>query len=325
MPGLRWTDAGAKEILDLRYPSSPVALGADAGDDLRLLSASGDGSHVFVITNRGGDLTRLESVGLTSGDAKTIASDPQKMVDVSQVVMDAGTSAIQAVGYTGESVRWQAVGPEFAPVMSMACGYHRCGDLIAAEFSADNRRCLLKSSSSLEPGTIRLSDSDTRRALMLWQEMPNIDRASLCETKQFAYTARDGTRIPAFLTTPHIGKPPWPLVVFPHGGPHMRTFPGFDGRVQFFASRGYAVLQPNYRGSRGYGKRFMNAADGQWGTGVIQSDISDGVTECERRGIADKGRVAIFGGSYGGYAALAGLAFTRTSTPPVSVCSAFPI
>ena len=90
----------------------------------------------------------------------------------------------------------------------------------------------------------------------------------------------------------------------------MRTHPGFDGRVQFLASRGYAVLQPNFRGSRGYGKAFMNAGDGQWGRGVMQTDVADGMDHLIKSGVADVKRTAIFGGSYGGYAALAGLAFT---------------
>ena len=132
----------------------------------------------------------------------------------------------------------------------------------------------------------------------------------MCETTAIRYTARDGYRIPDYLTLPNEGKAPWPLVVFPHGGPRMRTHYGFDGRVQFLASRGYAVLQPNFRGSRGYGKAFMNAGDGQWGKGVMQTDVTDGVDHLIREGVAAPRRVAILGGSYGGYAALAGLAFT---------------
>jgi dipeptidyl aminopeptidase/acylaminoacyl peptidase len=145
---------------------------------------------------------------------------------------------------------------------------------------------------------------------MLWHERPELDHVALCEATAIEYAARDGTRIPAYLTVPRDGKPPWPMVVFPHGGPRMRTYPGFDGRVQFLASRGYAVLQPNFRGSRGYGKAFMNAGDGQWGRGVMQTDVTDGVAHLIRVGTVDSRQVAILGGSYGGYAALAGLAFT---------------
>jgi len=123
------------------------------------------------------------------------------------------------------------------------------------------------------------------------------------------YRARDGVEIPAYLTLPRSGCKPFPLVVFPHGGPRLRTFWGFDGRVQFLANRGYAVLQPNYRGSKGYGKNFLNAGNREWG-GKMQDDITDGVAHLVAGGIADPKRIAIFGGSYGGYAALAGLAFT---------------
>ena len=125
------------------------------------------------------------------------------------------------------------------------------------------------------------------------------------------YKARDGTDISGYLTAaPGMSKNPLPLIVFPHGGPNKQTFWGYDPRVQFFVSRGYAVFQPNFRGSSGFGKKFQNAGDGQWGRGVMQDDVSDGVKWLVEGGIADPRRVAIVGGSYGGFAALAGLAFT---------------
>ena len=132
------------------------------------------------------------------------------------------------------------------------------------------------------------------------------------------YTARDGTSIPAFQTLPpgSSGKN-LPLVVLPHGGPHRHDHYGFDWLAQFLATRGYAVLQPQFRGSTGYGEAFRKAGEHQWG-GLMQDDITDGVKALLDKGVADPHRICIVGVSYGGYAALAGAAFT----PDLYVCAA---
>ena len=132
----------------------------------------------------------------------------------------------------------------------------------------------------------------------------------LGEFKEISYKARDGTVIPAYLTRP-AGKSdtPGPLIVLPHGGPNARDYPQFDWIVQFLASRGYAVLQPQFRGSTGFGDAFREAGYRQWG-GLMQDDVTDGVHAMIDQGIADPHRICIVGASYGGYAALAGAAFT---------------
>ena len=126
-----------------------------------------------------------------------------------------------------------------------------------------------------------------------------------------SYKARDGLTIPAYLTLPRgqAKDRPLPVVVHPHGGPSWRDVWEYNPEVQFLASRGYAVFQVNFRGSTGYGKQFWTAGFKQWGR-AMQDDITDGVKYLIEKGIADKDKVAIFGASYGGYAVLAGLAFT---------------
>jgi dienelactone hydrolase len=129
--------------------------------------------------------------------------------------------------------------------------------------------------------------------------------------KAVRYTARDGQQIPAYLTIPKgSGGGGLPTIIFPHGGPWARDMWGYDAISQFLANRGYAVLQPNFRGSTGYGKSFLNAGNGEWGTGIMQHDLSDAVKYLIDSKVADPERIAIMGGSYGGYATLAGLAFT---------------
>ncbi|MBK8601747.1 MAG: S9 family peptidase [Saprospiraceae bacterium] len=135
--------------------------------------------------------------------------------------------------------------------------------------------------------------------------------------KPISYKSSDGLMIPAYLTLPPGGKTKnLPVVILVHGGPKgPRDYWGYNPQVQFLANRGYAVLQPNFRASGGYGKAFLNAGDLQWGK-LMQDDITWGVKHLISTGVADKNKVAIMGGSYGGYATLAGLAFT----PDVYAC-----
>jgi len=150
----------------------------------------------------------------------------------------------------------------------------------------------------------------THEATQLASTYPNLDEADLGEMKPWPYKARDGLDIPAYLTLPP-GKAPknLPVVIVPHGGPGARDALGFDWMAQFFANRGYAVLQPNFRGSTGYGTKFEEAGYGEWGL-KMQDDVTDGVKKLIADGIADPKRICIVGASYGGYAALAGAAFT---------------
>ncbi|MEK7954474.1 alpha/beta hydrolase family protein [Luteolibacter soli] len=308
--GVRWIDGGAKELVDLRDGGDRVLLRVPGGDDLRLLAASDEGRQAWIITNQGSELTQLKRIDLVTGAIQAVAADPLGRVDVENVIFDPQSNRPVAVSYFDEVVRWQPLEREFDNVLQRTMKTPDDGELVVAGFSADRSRWLLGRQRGGQPASVWLYNSASRRLGHLWNERPGIDPAWLCQTKPISITVRDGTRIPAFLTTPRTGKEPWPMVVFPHGGPHMRTVTGFDGRVQFLASRGYAVLQPNFRGSRGYGKSFMNASDRQWGTGIMQNDLTDSVKAMVQRGIAAKHRVAIFGGSYGGYAAMAGLAFT---------------
>jgi dipeptidyl aminopeptidase/acylaminoacyl peptidase len=185
-------------------------------------------------------------------------------------------------------------------------------------WSTDGSRTLAKVESPSAPPVYYLIDFKTHHADIAAEEYPALESAALGEFREITYKARDGTAIPAYLTLPP-GKQPGtaPLVVLPHGGPNARDYPRFDWMVQFLATRGYAVLQPQFRGSTGFGEAFERAGYRQWG-GLMQDDVSDSVKAMIDQGIADPHRVCIVGMSYGGYAALAGAAFT----PTLYVCAA---
>jgi len=159
-------------------------------------------------------------------------------------------------------------------------------------------------------GSYYLYNLKTGKLRLLADLSPWLKKENMAEVRPISYTSRDGLIINGYLTIPNGTKPKnLPLVVVPHGGPWTRDVWRFDQNVQFLANRGYAVLQMNFRGSTGYGRSFWEASFKQWGKNM-QNDITDGVNHVIQQGIADPSRIAIYGGSYGGYAVLAGLAFT---------------
>jgi dipeptidyl aminopeptidase/acylaminoacyl peptidase len=174
-------------------------------------------------------------------------------------------------------------------------------------FSDDETRAVIMVSASNDPGTYYLYD--TKKGLIeLGRPKPLLDPDKIAETKLVSYKARDGLKIPAFLTLPRTGKPPYPTVVMPHGGPWARDSISYDfsNWRPFLANRGYAVLQPQYRGSDGWGQTLWRAGDREWGQ-KMQDDKDDGARWLVEQGIADPGRLAIYGFSYGGYAAMASI------------------
>lgn len=168
--------------------------------------------------------------------------------------------------------------------------------------SADRARILVFSESAGDPGAFYLFAEG--RAVLVGAVSPALAGKPVSEMRAIRYRARDGLEISGYLTLP-AGRPTHglPLIVMPHGGPFARDSWGYDPWVQYLADRGYAVLQPNYRGSTGFGRAFVAKGDGQWGRGM-QDDLDDGVDWLAGQGVADPNRVCIMGASYGGYAAM---------------------
>ncbi|WP_337186475.1 S9 family peptidase [Phenylobacterium sp.] len=178
--------------------------------------------------------------------------------------------------------------------------------VILQDWTADRRKIVVLVESPSEAPAFALVDLETRSARWLGEQFASLKAHDISERKPFRFKAADGLDIPGYLTLPRGREPKGlPLIVFPHGGPAVRDTPDFDWWAQGMASRGYAVLQVNYRGSDGLGSRHLEAGYGEWGR-KMQTDLSDGVRRLAALGVIDPARVCIVGASYGGYAALAG-------------------
>lgn len=187
-----------------------------------------------------------------------------------------------------------------------------------SSWSQDRQRFVVTLDNGVQPPLFYLYDAAAATLRAIASAYPEAMAAGVAPRVSITYPARDGVQIPAYLTMADNLPTPAPMVVLPHGGPETRDVAGFDWLAHFLASRGYVVVQPNFRGSDGYGAAWRDAGRGGWGTGVMQNDVSDAVQIFVEEGIADPSRVCIVGASYGGYAALAGAAFT----PDLYACAA---
>ncbi|MGE3466653.1 MAG: alpha/beta fold hydrolase [Pyrinomonadaceae bacterium] len=270
-----------------------------------------DNKRVYIRTNKGSvDLIELALMDAESGAVSKVESDPMNRADLSDAPFSEITKDLIATVYEDDRARiyWKDK------------GFQKDHDLIKKRLgdreinfqsaTKDESKAIVVTTSDTDPGTVWLFDRKTKDLSTLYQVREQLDRKSLAPMTPIRYKSSDGLEIPAYLTLPKgVPAKNLPLVVNPHGGPWGRDSWGYDTYAQFLANRGYAVLQPNFRASTGYGKKFLNAGNNEWGE-KMQDDITWGVKHLVEKGIVDAKRVGIMGGSYGGYAALAGVAFT---------------
>ena len=271
-----------------------------------------DGDRVYMQTNKGEDvdLTRLVLFNPETQDMEVVASDPEGDVDFGGAIFSDATDELLATVYVDERTRVYPKDEDFKADYQFLKN-ELDGQVSFGSSTEDERYRIVTASSDVDPGSVYLFDREGQSLRKLYESRPEIPSQHLAEMRAITYEARDGLTIPAYLTLPKgVEHENLPTVIMPHGGPWARDTWGYSGYAQFFANRGYAVLQPNFRGSTGYGKEFLNAGNKEWGTGAMQHDITDGVRYLVEEGITDSTRVGIFGGSYGGYATLAGLTFT---------------
>jgi dipeptidyl aminopeptidase/acylaminoacyl peptidase len=237
--------------------------------------------------------------------------DPEKEVDFGEALFSDVNNELLATFYQGDRERVYPKQERFAGAWEKLTTLVPKGELHIVSRTADEMKWLVSVSSDVDPGSVYLYDRNAGTASLLYHSRPNLPSDELAPMKPITYEARDGMTIHGYLVTPKGEDPKnLPTVAVPHGGPWARDYWGYNSWAQFLANRGYAVFMPNFRGSTGYGKRYLNAGNKQWGTGGMQNDITDGLMYLVREQITDMKRIGIFGGSYGGYATLAGLAFT---------------
>ncbi len=276
-------------------------------DEGRAAGFSKDGATLYVIGSHDANAQRLLAVDVTSGREEVMAEDPQ--YDVQGLVVHPTERTIQAVSFEKDRVEWTVLDPGVAADFDAIAAARR-GDFWVTSRDLGDTTWLVGYTTDDGPVYYHSYDRRTRESKVLFSHQPKLEGLPLARMEPVSYEARDGLTIHGYLTLP-VGVEPrnLPTVLLVHGGPWGRDGWGFDPTAQWLANRGYAVLQPNFRGSTGYGKDFVNAGNREWGQ-KMHDDLIDGVEWLKSQGIADPARIAIMGGSYGGYATLAGLAFT---------------
>ncbi len=280
---------------------------ASMEDNLAALDFTKDGQSLFLSTSVGADTARLVRHDVASGRETDIAHSDA--ADLSDVMIHPTRHIVQAAAFDPGRQHWTVLDPsiqaDFDAIAKIADG-----DFSVADRDLADKTWLISFSSDRAPTRYYSFDRASKKATFLFSVQPKLDDAPLASMKPIEFAARDGMKLNGYLTLP-TGVPAknLPLVLTVHGGPWARDSWGLNPYTQLLANRGYAVLQINFRGSTGFGKKYLHAGDREWGL-TMQSDLTDGVKWTVDQGIADPKRVAIFGGSYGGYAALAGAAFT---------------
>jgi len=271
-----------------------------------------DNKRVYLETNKGDrDLIQLVLFDPATLKEELVEQDPEKRVDFGSAYFSDVTDELVLTSYEDDKPRVYFKDKSFEKdynEIKKKLGGTR--ELNFQSNTKDEQKWIVVSYSDIDPGTVWLYDRKTKNLSTLYVVREKIPREAMSEMKAIRYKSSDGLEIPAYLTLPKgLEAKNLPLIVFPHGGPWGRDSWGFSGFAQLWANRGYAVLMPNFRASTGYGKKFLNAGNKQWGD-LMQDDLTWGVKYLVSQGIVDAKRVGIMGGSYGGYATLAGVTFT---------------
>lgn len=270
--------------------------------------------NFYLVTNKGDlDLMTLFSMNPETEEMEMLESDPENRVDFGGLRMDRNTRKIISTSYTDDKTRYNWRDKAWEANYKFLQEKFPGREISFQNATNDYSKFLIAVHGDKYASEAWYFDAKTRELIHQYTPRPELKAVEeyLAPMTPIRYPSSDGLEIPAYLTVPAGVEPKnLPVVVLVHGGPKgPRDSWGYDPQVQFLANRGYAVLQPNFRASGGYGKKFLNSGDLQWGK-LMQDDITWGVKHLIEEGIADKDRVAIMGGSYGGYATLAGLAFT---------------
>ena len=301
-------DSGADEFRFL------LGIPAEDATSTDVVSFSGDGLSLLMISSAGADTGRLTRVDLATGESTVLAEDPE--ADVSGALLDPDTRDPQIVMILKDRMTYVVLDPAVEEDLKAVRALHPGDPSISGRDEADTTWLV---AFNVDAGSVTYFTYDraTKAGRLLFSARPALSGYELAPMEPFSFRARDGLVIHGYLTfPPGLGRSGLPAVVDVHGGPQVRDTWGYNPEAQWLANRGYLCIQVNYRGSTGYGKSFVAAGDREWG-GKMHDDLVDAVDYAVSEGWADRSKVAIYGGSYGGYAALVGAAFT----PDVFCCA----
>jgi dipeptidyl aminopeptidase/acylaminoacyl peptidase len=274
-----------------------------------------DNEHIYAASNLGRDKTAIVKYDLANNkELEELYAHPE--VDVEQLHYSKKNKTLSSISYTTWKRQLLFLNDDRKQLQERLASELE-GEIVIVSKNKAEDILLIRTYSDRSLGSYYLYQKATDKISKITEVSPWLDKYELAEMKPIQYQSRDGLTIHGYLTLPvGVEAKDLPVVINPHGGPWVRDNWGFNPEVQFLASRGYAVLQMNYRSSTGYGKAFWEAGFGKWGL-EMQDDITDGVNWLIEEGIGNKERISIYGGSYGGYATLAGI----TLTPDVYACA----
>jgi dipeptidyl aminopeptidase/acylaminoacyl peptidase len=301
-------DSGADDFRFL------LAVPAEDATSTDVVSFSGDGRSLLMISSAGTDTGRLTRVDLATGESTVLAEDPE--ADVSGALLDPDTRDPQIVMVLKDRMTYIVLDPSVEEDLKAVRALHAGDPSISGRDEADTTWLI---AFNVDAGSVTYFTYDraAKTGRLLFSARPALASYELAPMEPFSFRARDGLLIHGYLTfPPGLGRSGLSAVVDVHGGPQVRDTWGYNPEAQWLANRGYLSIQVNYRGSTGYGKAFVAAGDREWG-GKMHDDLVDAVDYAISEGLADRSKVAIYGGSYGGYAALVGAAFT----PDVFCCA----
>jgi len=271
------------------------------------VSFTKDGKSLYLQDSRNVNAGRLVKMELESGNIEVIAQDPQ--YDVSNALIHPDEYTIQAVSFYRAREEWTVLDPSIQADFDAIAKLDR-GDFNIIDRDNTDNTWVVSFMKDDGPISYYAFDRKQKKGAFLFDHRPELKKYELASMEPVSFVSRDGLTIHGYITFPKgKSKKNLPLVLNVHGGPWARDRWGINSEAQWLANRGYACLQVNFRGSTGYGKEFLNAGDKEWG-GKMHNDLVDAVKWAVQQGYADSTRVAIYGGSYGGYAALVGATFT---------------
>jgi dipeptidyl aminopeptidase/acylaminoacyl peptidase len=305
------TDGLKSEVLYRADEKSPfrTIISTDYKTEVSVASFAADNKRLYAISNRGRDRKALVMIDPAKPDAEQLVYEhPQ--VDLGGATWSRLRNKLTKAEFVTAKVERRFFDAATQRMYERIAAKVPGMEVTLQSMNKAEDKAIVAASNDRTPGSRYIYDAKSNSLSLLAEINPKISEQDMAPMRPISYKSRDGLTIHGYLTMP-VGREPkaLPCIINPHGGPWARDVWGYNPEVQFLANRGYCVLQMNFRGSTGYGRQFWEASFGQWGL-KMQDDITDGVKWLVAQGIADAARVGIYGASYGGYATLAGVAFT---------------